>query len=277
MKYNEHTGKYFHKTFYFWSKFKTWSPKGKSSKIKDEIIEDMYTCMRVLRRRIEKMQYAIDMTKKGHKEAVSELKKEQTKARNKLKVKISTREARVERTEEKVAELEKALRESEKRERVLEGKIERMVSREADLKKRLKEKVKTKVVYRRKLEKEVEKLPVEAERYKRYTAKTLNERGINAQEVATKTLIYLSRTQEVSATQLSVLSEVNIFGTVDKNKLDTQVSKTTISTMTANGLIGSERVGNKSMLFLTPKGKEIVDGYLNYLSYGKLNTEEELI
>lgn len=277
MKYNEYTGKYFHKTFFYWSPFKTWNPRGRSSKVKEEMIADMYTCMRVLRRRIEKMQYVIDMTKKGHKEVVSEVKKEQTKARNKLKVKISTREARVERTEEKVAELEKALRESEKRERALERKIERMVSREADLKKRLKEKVKTKVVYRRKVEKEVEKLPVEAERYKRYTAKTLNERGINAQEMATKTLIYLSRTQEVNATQLSVLSEVNIFGTVDKNKLDTQVTKTTISTMTANGLIGSERVGNKSMLFLTPKGKEIVDGYLNYLSYGKLNMEEELI
>ena len=276
----------FKKTTYVHSNWTRWSSKGKSSKEKDAMVEEMRTVIYILSKRIDKIKAASawskqlweeekrELIRKGREdkhEALKELRRQKNREKSEerqslgvksLRDKLATRDARLASVEAEKDELKKELRLAKQREERLRKRVDASL---AQLKKKWDKRI---------VEKEV--VPEEVKPFMKYLNKPLNERGVNAQELATKGLVFLSKHTDINATQLSVLSELNIYGTAHREALQTEVSKSTISTLVSKNLVQTERIGNKTMIFLTPKGQELVKNYIDYLSYGRLKEEEIL-
>ena len=273
----------FKKGTYTYSKWGRYDPRGKGSAEKTEMINELRTVVQILSKRIDKIKAAsayskqlweeekkaiLQKAREDKQEALKELRREKNKEKTEerralgvksLKSKLATRDARLASVEKEKDELKKELRLAKRREERLRKRVDASL---AQLKKKWDKRI---------VEKEV--VPEELRAYLKFIEKPFDRRGLNAVEVAVKTTRFITN-NNLKPDDLGVLSELNVYGAVTADKIDTKVTKTTLSSMVKRGLLNKQMVGGKANYFLTAGGEEIITNYINYISYGKIDRAE---
>lgn len=249
----------------FFSNFKRWDTRGKSSKQLKEMIEDLKSCIWFELGRIKRLKYVIQCLKENIKEErhqrikLERLKQVREVYKRKLtnqKNKVKTRDANLENKDAEISELEKELK-------LKERETARLL-RELDKKDDKLEEVRSRK--RRVIVKEVEQpLTLEAQRLERMVSKPLAERSVNYLDVILKTAKFLEGV-EVTQNQLTTLLQCEVTGYItNKNLYVGDIEHT--ATLTQKGYLSVQKVNRVNNYFLTAKGKDIVKNYKNYLSY----------
>jgi chromosome segregation ATPase len=267
----------------FYSEFKRYDARGKSSKVMRTMIEELLSNVRYQVSRYRKLWWHIHMVKLAFKE----YKKEATKREKRLKIliekteqakqkatttiretykrkltnvrnKVNTRDNRVEILNQ---ELETFAQEKKTKDREI-AKLLRQHERDESEKKEIRSRKRRVVV------KKVEQpLPLEVKQMQARLAKPAHKRGIDILDISTK-LTKFCADNGLTDKQLTSLLQCEVDGKL-----------TTASTIVATrnileGLekleyLGRQLAGGIYIYFLTPKGQQTVKDYKNYISYGK--------
>jgi hypothetical protein len=267
----------------FYSEFRRYDPKGKSTKVKDVMIKELNSNVRFQIWRHRKLWYHVHMVKQSFKEYIKEAKKRERRlqriiekkerlANKKLtevreeyqrkltntKNKVNTRDNRVEKLNQelKAFELEKKTKDREI------AKLLRQHERDELEKKEIRSRKRRVVV------KKVEQpLPLEVKQMQARLAKPANKRGIDILDVSTK-LTKFCEDNGLTDKQLTSLLQCEVDGQL--TTANTIVAtKNILHTLEKLGYLSYQMVSGKYIYFLTPKGQQTVKDYKNYISYGK--------
>lgn len=266
----------FKKTTYVRSKFQKWDARGKSHKVRGEMIEEMRKIIYILSRRIEKLKssytYArecweaerkelLQRAKQDKHEALKELRREKNKEKseerrgvNSLKGKLGTRDARIATLEEEKKRLTKELSNGRRREERLRKRLDTSL---AQLKKGLQKRV---------IEKEV--VPDEVKPIMAYLDKPLNKRIRNIGEAATLIAIFV-REEDITINQLNFLLQLSDKGSAKIGELK-EVGTEQSSSCEKMGLAKHTGARSSRVWYLTAKGEELTKKLIDKISYGKI-------
>lgn len=267
-------------------KFKRWDSFGKPSKEKDEIIADMRGAISYMRKRSKVRYHPDHFRQKGLITRYKNVVERRDQDIKDLKAKIRSLTFSLEAKDRKIESLKASrrkgidkghvrtmkstikglrdkLRDEAKNKRSIQNKLNTLEKRFEALKAK-----KPTVVYRTKTVKTHEKLPVEANRFKRVQEQALNERDIDLLKVSVITTRFIAR-EKLSPGILAVLMDLHLFpgGLLRSEML---ASNSAIETSLKKGIIGSNRLNRAANYFLTPAGEDLVKRYKHALHYEKI-------
>lgn len=249
----------------FYSEFKRWSVKGKTYKELQLMVEDLKNALKHQLVRIRK-----------HKAVIHFKQEDKARIRTRDRLKIHSRNRRIEKREEDIAVLKKELRAKEVIEtrlndkvKLRDEKIKSLTKSNNSLQAKLKRKENQSVSTPKKVDSVLDR------RVKRILAQPLEKRLLNQVDTVVKTTLFAIE-HDLNLTQLSAILQVSVCNGIKTNEL-VKITGDVVGNMRDKGLIKSSYLGaNQKMYYhyLTTDGENLVRKFKDYLSYGKgLNYE----
>lgn len=281
-------GRNYVKKYAYWRKMTSWEPKGKSSKIKDQIIADMKACLYYSVGRIRRLKYIITV----YQEKVREANKEATRQR--VEMNKSFREEKrgmlrdhrreVKALEAQIRSKETVANRHERWRLDAKGRADKYKEERDEARKKVKSLERNLVVVERRLAKRtainrrpIHRVKVIREEYKptreekllkELASKNLTDRGINVQDILLKTGRFMSK-RTYGFPLLMAMCRIHIMGSSTRSDLVTMVSRKIMEYATKNKYINSIRTSTSTTYFLTAKGEKEIKDYMDFLSYTK--------
>lgn len=246
----------------FYAEFKRWDSRGKSYAQLKEMIEDMRKALIHQSVRIRK-----------HKAVIHFKQEDKSRIHRNDRLKIYSRNRRIEKREEEIAQLKKELRAGEVREQRLQEKVS---LRELRIRNLTKEKNKVeRELTKRKEKPSTLKVSASVKRLQRILDKPLSDKDINYADFGVKTALFLLD-NNLTHQQLLLILQVGLCNGIKTDEL-ARISTTVLKGTRELGYIKSNFLGADRKMhyhYLTTDGEKVFNDYKNYLSYGKGLTYE---
>lgn len=259
------TDKHRRKTYgSYYSEFERWDIRGKSSKEVREMFVDLKNCLYYNLSRIKKLKFIIEEFKKDGSKA-NQLKRQKEISKDKQSLLVTTR-LRLERTLEREKNLKSELKNLKKQLKKEEAENFKLTNNMNDLKKQL---TSLKIKKNRAVVKKVDK-PYTKEQLK---IKRILESG--AEEKHIRNLEYVVRTNKflkqnsLTLNFFEVLTKAEVLGML-KSK-DEGITYKVLERLSDLGFLNISTAikGATKYWYLSQKGKDLINDYRNYLSYGR--------
>ena len=268
----------FKKTTYTYSKWGRYDPRGKGSKEKSEMIQEMNRIIHVLSKRIDKIKATftwrrqlweeekkelIKKAREDKQEALKELRRQKNREKSEerqslgvksLRDKLATRDARLASLAEEKEKVLKELRLAKRREERLRKRLDASL---AQLKRKLEKRV---------VEKEV--IPDGIKPLITYLEKPLNKRLRNVQEALMLILVFI-REENISPNHLNFLLQVADKGNSPLSGLKGVLTEHA-KACEDKGWVNSVYTNARKIYYLTADGEKITKKLIDKVSYGRI-------